>query len=44
MIDGAPENLFERNQDDSFGEEKEGLLNHVQKYGLRLTAQRDLIL
>ncbi|MDQ4122328.1 MAG: transcriptional repressor [Acidobacteriota bacterium] len=41
-----PEN--ETNQealmDDSFAEEKEIFLNHVQKYGLRRTAQRDLIL
>lgn len=29
---------------DSFAEEKEIFLNHVQKYGLRRTAQRDLIL
>ena len=27
-----------------FGEEKEIFLNHIQKYGLRRTAQRDLIL
>ena len=29
---------------DSFAEEKEIFLKHVQKYGLRRTAQRDLIL
>jgi Fur family ferric uptake transcriptional regulator len=44
MTNGAPENLSEKYQDESFGEEKEVLLNHVQKYGLRRTAQRDLIL
>lgn len=30
--------------DDSFADEKEIFLKHVQKYGLRRTAQRDLIL
>lgn len=34
----------EISKDDSFAEEKEIFLNHVQKYGLRRTAQRDLIL
>ncbi len=34
----------EISKDDSFVEEKEIFLNHVQKYGLRRTAQRDLIL
>jgi Fur family ferric uptake transcriptional regulator len=32
------------NRDNSFAEEKEIFLQHVQKYGLRRTAQRDLIL
>lgn len=31
-------------KDDSFADEKEIFLKHVQKYGLRRTAQRDLIL
>lgn len=30
--------------DDSFLEEKDVFLKHIQKYGLRRTAQRDLIL
>lgn len=32
------------NGEEQFGEEKEIFLKHVQKYGLRRTAQRDLIL
>jgi Fur family ferric uptake transcriptional regulator len=34
----------ERNGENQFQEEKEIFLKHVQKYGLRRTAQRDLIL
>ncbi len=53
MINGSGElehskmpngNQSETRQEDKFHEEKEILLNHVQKYGLRRTAQRDLIL
>ncbi|MEP6923166.1 MAG: transcriptional repressor [Pyrinomonadaceae bacterium] len=36
--------LSEEIINEQFQEEKEVLLNHVQKYGLRRTAQRDLIL
>lgn len=41
-----PENETNKeiSKDDSFSEEKEIFLKHVQKYGLRRTAQRDLIL
>lgn len=44
MSEGAKENRESRNSGEQFGEEKDIFLNHIQKYGLRRTAQRDLIL
>lgn len=45
MISGAREHHHdEQITDEQFRDEKEIFLRHVQKYGLRRTAQRDLIL
>lgn len=43
MTDGAKK-IEDKKPDEQFAEEKEVLLRHVQKFGLRRTAQRDLIL